>query len=340
MTLPLALGRASRYEVARTGLQVAVLAPFGVASVIALARLARRVRADLIHTNGLKAHVLGGLAGRMIRVPVVWHLRDFPPPGSSGMVLKRCAGMLPSVVIATSQALVAAMEPAAAGRVLRIYNPVDLDRFRPHGSRDRLRGELGLTEQTPLIGLVAHLTPWKGHDLFLRIARAVLNRVPACRFVVAGGSIYDTDGHAGYRETLQTQLTVLSLGDRVKFLGVRDDMPDVFAALDALVHCPHAPEPFGRSIAEAMAAGTPVVAARCGGIPELVEDGVTGILVPSGDVDGFASAVVRLLSDSALRQQLGVAARQRAEALFDPDAHARRVSDAYHAVLSRRRLIA
>jgi glycosyltransferase involved in cell wall biosynthesis len=324
----------SRYGAAQTLLQTGALAGVSLASAVALARITRRVGADIIHTNGLKAHVLGGVAGRLIGVPVVWHLRDFPPSGSFGNVVRRCAAILPSMVLANSDAVAAAIGSSAGGRVRRVYNPVDLRKFNPEVSRERLRRELGITGDIPVIGLVAHLTPWKGHDRFLRISRAVADRVPTCRFIVAGGSIYESDGHAGYREALLNQMASLGLADRVSWLGPRDDMPDVLAALDVLVHCPDAPEPFGRAIAEAMAMGRPVVAARSGGIPEIVDHGRCGLLVAPGDVEAFASAVVRLLNDPELGRRFGTEGRGRAERLFDPALHARSVMDVYQAVLS------
>ena len=115
----------------------------------------------------------------------------------------------------------------------------------------------------------------------------------------------------------------------MKFLGIRTDIHEIMAALDVLVHCPTAPEPFGRAVAEAMGAGRPVVAANDGGVPELVEEGRTGLLVPPGDVAAFAAAVRRLLEDTGLRQRFGSAARQRAEAMFAVDAHAARVLEHY-----------
>jgi glycosyltransferase involved in cell wall biosynthesis len=195
-----------------------------------------------------------------------------------------------------------------------------------------VRRELSLGKSVPLVGLVAHLTPWKGHEFFLTVVRAVREAVPEARFVVAGGPIYETDGHAGYSETLRQRVLELGLAEQVIFLGLRDDIPEVLAAVDVLVHCPTAPEPFGRAVAEAMAVGCPVVAARCGGIPEIVGDNVTGFLVPPGDTQGFASAVVQLLKDSALRERFGRAGRHRAEALFSIGAHTTRILDAYRIV--------
>jgi glycosyltransferase involved in cell wall biosynthesis len=333
---------AGRYRLRGGALGGAALVAGSLPAALRLATVARRVKADLIHTNGMKAHLLAGLAGRLAGIPVVWHLRDFPPGGWVGRVFQGAAGRLPAVILAPSEAVAATVRSRDGGAcpVIVLHDPVDLGRFHPDLPRDPIRRELGVDEDTPLIGLVAHLTPWKGHELFLTIARAVADIVPRARFVVAGGSIYETHGHAGYLEALRYQATALGLSERVTFLGAREDIPELLASLDVLVHTPTAPEPFGRVLAEAMAVGRPVVAARCGGIPEVVEDGVTGFLVPSGNVGAFAAAVVRLLEDPALCRRLGSAGRRRAEARFGIEAHAASVLEVYRAVLEGRKAAA
>jgi len=332
------LRSATRYQLSGALLRVAALVTAGLPTTVSLAALARRTKADLIHTNGLKAHLLGGLAGRMIGTPVVWHLRDFLPGDYAGQVLRRAAQYLPALVLANSEAVAATLRPKNGGcpSVIRIHNPVDMGRFCPGLPRGRIRQELGLGEDVPLVGCVAHLTPWKGHELFLSIARAVTDAVPEAHFVITGGPIYETDGHSGYPEALRRRTVELGLADRVAFLGARDDIPEVLAALDVLVHCPTAPEPFGRVLAEAMAVECPVVAACCGGIPEVVDDGVTGFLVPPGDVQGFVAAVLHFLEEPTLRKRFGQAGRRRAEALFGVEAHVLGVLEAYRAVMTRR----
>jgi glycosyltransferase involved in cell wall biosynthesis len=335
LDVPRSVRRASRYRASQSLARTAWLGARSIPGIARLAALIRRGEPDLVHTNGLKAHILGGIAGRLARRPVLWHLRDFPPEGFAGRVLKRAARSLPAVILANSDAVAAAIAPPAgreAPRVRRVYNPVDLDRFHPDRSGARIRATLGLALDAPLVGMVAHLTPWKGHLDFLSIAMQVTSALPTARFLVAGGAIYETGGHSGYAESLTRRTVDLGLGGRVLFLGAREDVPEILAALDVLVHCPTAPEPFGRGVAEAMAVGRPVVAARTGGIPEIVEHDLTGLLVNPGDVRGFTSAVLRLLRDAALRRRLGQAARLRAETLFPVGAHADAVIALYREV--------
>jgi glycosyltransferase involved in cell wall biosynthesis len=307
----------------------------GLPTALRLAAVARRVGADLIHTNGMKAHLLGGLASRVGRVPGIWHLRDFPPAGWAGRMVCQAARRLPSMVLAVSEAVARAVrsQDGAAPRVVTVHDPIDTRRFHPGAGGERVRQELGLGPGIPVVGLIAHLTPWKGHERFLDIARAVLNAVGETRFVVVGGAVYETAGHAGYARALARRAAALGLADRVTFLGARQDIPEVLAALDVLVHCPTAPEPFGRVLAEAMAVGRPVVAARSGGIPEIVDEGLTGVLMTPDDVGAYASAVIRLLADRRLRGRLGDAGRRQVEKRFSVDTHVTAVLEAYHTLL-------
>ena len=340
VALPQWTRAAGRYRLPGGPVGAAALIAASLPTALRLAAVARQTSADVIHTNGMKAHLLGGLAGRLTRVPVIWHLRDFVPAGWAGRTFREAARRLPGMIVAPSEAVAASVRGPDCPRPRVIADPVDLERFHPAVSRDRIRTELAIAGEEPLIGMIAHLTPWKGHEVFLDIARALAERAPRARFVVAGGSIYDTHGHAGYPETLHRKTAALGLSERVTFLGARDDVADLIAGIDVLVHPPTAPEPFGRVLAEAQAVGRPVVAARCGGISEVVEDGVTGFLVPSGDAGAFTAAVARLLEDPARGRQLGGAGRRRAEARFGVEAHTASVLEAYGALLGGRRVAA
>jgi glycosyltransferase involved in cell wall biosynthesis len=324
--------RGSRYG--RDGvIGSAAIALGGIPAAWRVSRLAKTLGADVIHSNGMKAHMLGGLAGRLAGIPVVWHVRDFPPPGLAGRAFLRQMRVFPHVVVANSGAVKRAVSSGGA-EVTALFNPVDLIRFHPGHAKNRLRQEIGVRDDVPIVGMVAHLTPWKGHELFLSIARDVGAVLPGARFVIVGGDVYNTNGHRGYADRLRATATVAGLDDRVTFLGVRDDVADVLADVDVLVHCPTSPEPFGRAIAEAMATGCPVVAARSGGIPEIVEDGKTGILVQPDNRRAFVDAVIRLLQDAGLRARFSAAARARAEAMFSVDAHASAIVEVYHRLAS------
>ncbi len=187
----------------------------------------------------------------------------------------------------------------SAEKCRTLYNGVDVDRFRPPAESER-------DPNKPLeLVTVAYLIRAKGvHVLLAALARLEDQR---CTLTVVG------DGPE--EQALRAQARSLGLESRVSFLGLRDDVPALVSRADVFVHNATA-EAFGFTIAEAMAAGRPVVATRVGGVPEVVEDGVSGLLVPPGDVDALAQALSRVVSDAGLRQTLGENARARCRQRF------------------------
>jgi len=182
-------------------------------------------------------------------------------------------------------------------RLHTLYNGIDVRRFRPRPRPARKSIE---------IASVAHLVPLKGIDVLLR-ALALVRRGDVGLTVVGDGPEY---------ERLSALARSLGVGSRVRFLGLRDDTHVLLAAADLFCH-PTLAEAFGLVIAEAMASGLPVVASRVGGIPEVVSEGETGLLVPPGDAGALAGAIDRLVDSPRLRRRLGAAARKRAVERFD-----------------------
>jgi glycosyltransferase involved in cell wall biosynthesis len=188
---------------------------------------------------------------------------------------------------------------ALRDRARTIYNGVDPRRFSPRASPRAAGGEV-------LIATVAHLIPQKGVDHLLRALAQMRQRV---RLQVIG------DGPEAPR--LGALAAELGIGERVQLLGLRDDVAEVLQAADVFVHPAIWSEAFGLTIAEAMAAGLPVVASRVGGIPELVTHGETGLLVPPGDAGALAGALDLLAADGQERARLGANARRRVLERFD-----------------------
>lgn len=202
------------------------------------------------------------------------------------------------------QAYLTEQEGIPAGKIEVIPNGVDLARFQLNGELRGLRGRLGIPETAPLVGIVAMLRPEKNHEIFLRAAARVMERVPEARFVVVG------DGPE--RPRLERVARSAGVESRVIFLGVRQDVPAIVALLDVAVLCSHSVvETMSNAVLEYMAAAKPVVATRVGSIPEQVEEGKTGFLVGPGDAEGLADRIVQLLQDPVLRRRMGEAGRER-----------------------------
>ncbi|MBI4493655.1 MAG: glycosyltransferase [Chloroflexi bacterium] len=277
-----------------------------------LYQLMRRERPQIVHTHMAKAGTLGRLAARLARVPVVVHTYHghvfhsyFSRPKTAlflaiERVLARATDRL--VVVGEQQRReIAAYRIAPLHKLVAIPLGLELEPFLAvQGPSGHLRAELGLGAATPLVGIVARLVPIKAHEDFLAAAARVRAALPEARFVVLG------DGER--RQELEALAKQLGLGAAVRFLGWRQDLPDLYADLD-VVALSSLNEGSPVALIEAMAAGRAVAATNVGGVGEVVKDEVTGLTVPPRSPERLAEAMVRLLRDPALRARLGTAAR-------------------------------
>jgi len=222
----------------------------------------------------------------------------------------RVACKLATGVVVNSRAVghdMAGLESGSRRRIDVLPNCIDLDEFESKLSPGEIRRKLGLSPRSIVIGTLGNLRPEKDLETFLLAARGIVDAIPTAEFLVIG------DGPAANK--LKWLADDLHLSESVRFLGDRSDVPDLVAALDILVMSSYT-ESFPNAILEAMAMGKPVVATNVGGIPELVEEGQTGFLVPPRDPKAIAYRVLSLCRDSARRLQMGRAARERVESNF------------------------
>ena len=194
-----------------------------------------------------------------------------------------------------------------------------------------MRRELGIPVDAPLVGTVGQVIPWKRQDVFIEAAAGIVAHVPRCYFVVVGADLFGE--HAEYVRELRSLAEMLNVADRVAFTGYREDAASLLASLDVLVH-PADGEPLGRVLLEAMCLGVPCVAANSCGPAELIEDGVSGLLVAPGDVTGVAREVLSLLSRPGTARRLGEAARKRVGEEFSAGRMARLTEGLYDGVMT------
>lgn len=292
-----------------------------------LAGVMRDRRIQAVHSNTLKAHMLAGLAARLAGRPLVWHMHDLPSTrGDTRNLLDRMARLANPDIIAVSAAVAADLSPRMRARTRVVHNGLDLAAF----DRATLAGGPPLplpAGDGPVIGAISYLIPWKGHEVFLRAAQRMLAVRPELRFTIVGEPIFQWRDE---RDRLEGIARELGVADRVAFTGHREDVPAVLAALDLFV-MPSLFEPFGRVLIEAMAASRPIVATRAGGVPEIVLDGETGLLVPPGDDAALAEAALALLADPARARRLGDAGRRRVAEAFTLEAQVAGLMAAYEA---------
>jgi glycosyltransferase involved in cell wall biosynthesis len=278
-----------------------------------LFRLIRGFRPDVVHGFLFWAYVLGTLAARLAGVPIVVTSRrimeDFKATKSRYLFLDRVANRLTDVIVANSEAVrqdTIAREHLAYQKVGMVYNGIEVDRYLVP-SDETIRHSSGLVGREPLVGVIATLDPRKGHPFLLEAWATVAARYPSAIVLLIG------DGPS--RPELEAQAQSAGLGQSVRFLGTRHDIPDLLALLDLVVH-PSLTEGFSNAILEAMAAGKPVVATAVGGNPEAVVDRVTGLLVPARDSQALAQAMLRLLEHPDEAAAFGCAGRERVAQRF------------------------
>lgn len=272
-----------------------------------LARLADG--ADAIVSNKWRSQLYGGPAATRTGRPCLWWQQDFPDTSPAELL---DGSIRADAVVCSSEAVVRAQREAAPWSCPeKIHLGIAVEEVTAQrGSGSRVRERLGLTTSVPLVGAVGRLAPRKRQDLFLRAAALVSDARPDVRFAVVGGDILGTEGL--YAAGLEALADELGIADRVVFTGHQADVYAWIDALDVLAH-PAGREPFGLVLVEAMALGKPVVAVDHAGPSEIVEHGRSGLLVPADDVDAFATAILRALTDPALADH----APARAQAFTD-----------------------
>jgi glycosyltransferase involved in cell wall biosynthesis len=295
-------------------------------SVLRLARLIGREGFDLVYTNSAKADIYGSLAGGLAGRPVVWRLHDIVDAQAFGrlnrILFRTCATLCAERVLAVSDAVRRAFIALGvdAAKVVTVYNGIDLDQAEAAADGSQARRDLGIAADAPVAGFVGRLVDWKGVDYFIRAAVRVASELPEARFLVVGDAVL---GEQSYADSMRALARDSGLEEVMVFTGWREDIPSLIRAMDVLVHSSILPEPLATVIIEAMALERPVVAARDGGVPEMVVEGETGMMVPPRDVEAMAAAVVTILRDRGLAQRMGEAGRRRAAELFELEANTR-----------------
>jgi len=299
-----------------------------------LAAYLRDQRIDILHTNSWGAQLACADGALAAGVVTVWHMhailkRRWP----NGWVMRRAARSADRI-ICVSRAV--ARELDAFGvppdKLVVIHNGLDLEgRFRPRPATGLLHAQFGLPPGARLVGMIGQLAPWKGQHVFLRAAAIAAKAQPDAVFLIVGDPLF---GDTRYQARLIALARAGGIEEKVVFTGRRDDMPEVLAELDLVVHASVLPDPLPTVLIEAGAAGKPVVATAVGGVSEIVNDGRSGLLVPPGDADAMAAAIDRLLSNHDAAASMGRAARRIVEQRFTVERFASRVQELYRDLLS------
>jgi glycosyltransferase involved in cell wall biosynthesis len=296
-----------------------------------LKRSISQIDPDIIHSNGMKTHLLSASLG--ISTPIVWHLHDFI---GSRVLVKQLLKLFvnrASAAIAISQSI--ADDWQAVFPLLQIeliYNAIDVDRYVPQSNvRD---------SQHLNIGLVATYALWKGHDIFIQAIGHIAKQRPelqsTIKFYIIGGAIYQTDRSQYSRSQLQQLARDLNVEDWLIFVDFQQDIVSGYNMLDVVIHASTQPEPFGRTIVEAMACEKAVIVAQAGGAAELFTHQKDAIGVLPGDPVALAVAIEKLIDSPNDRIALGKAGRITVMERFNRDRLGTDLIALYHNVMGRK----
>lgn len=277
------------------------------------------IEPDLIHANSVRAGLAATIATLGLGKPVVWHIHDLLPRHPFNPLIRAVGLFAPRTkVIAVAQASGDRFVGHVRGlrrRVTVIRNGVDRGIFHPSQTAKRkICTELRLDESAPVIGIIGRLTPSKGQLELLRAFPRVLREFPNATLLIAGAPAFNQEHE--YLVTLNQTVSELGISDRVRVLGSRNDVPEIMQALDLLV-INSVSEACCLVALEAMACGTPVLATRVGGTPEIIEHEKSGWLVPVRNENVLASSIIKLIGQADLRARLAENGKQRIATYFN-----------------------
>jgi glycosyltransferase involved in cell wall biosynthesis len=303
----------------------------GVGTLLSLPRVLRSQRPDVVHVHGSRAGLLGTLSAHAAGVrPVVYtahafafRREDYPILRRAFVLAERATCELADHVICLTHGDLAAAKEAGipTSRATVIPNGIDVTRFTAGADR----AVLGIAEGVPVIGMVARLVPQKDPMTFLHAARRIADTLRDARFLLIG------DGPL--RSRVESAVRALGLEGRCLVLGTREDVPELLQAMDVVLLTSRW-EGLPIAALEAMAAARPLVASRLSGLSEVIDDGLTGVLVSPGDSAQFAAAAVALLRDAPRRAAMGARARRRVADHFSQERMVTSTVGAYHAALA------
>ncbi len=282
--------------------------------------LMKREEVDLVHLNSAVPFCkYVGIAARIRRVPVLWHIRE-DPRGKRVRSLKKWVRFLADRVIVVSSEL---EEAFRSFPVVKVFNGVDVERFHPGRAGSAFRDRYTIPEGAFLFGIVGSMEERKGTLLFLRAAEALLQAGLDAHFAMVG------DGPQEEERAVADYLAQRPLlASRVVLTGRLDDIPQVMAAIDVLV-MPSLWEGFPRSLIEAMASGRAAIASDVGEIPRILEEGVSGRVIPRGDLPALIRAMEELLVRKDGLVEMGMRARERVVSELTLERHVECVREEY-----------
>ncbi len=295
------------------------------ACLYAIYRLIRQENISLVHANTLWDNPYAYFPAHWRKIPTVCHIRSVPRPDMTRKYFLNNTNRL----ICVSGFIEKSLTDCGLKNMQVIYNGINLAYAEHSGDTCAIRSKLGFSPKHLVVGLVSRLDPLKGQEILIKAASRLVNKFPQARFLIVGEAKTKTPEYADY---LKKMVADAGLSPYFVFTGYCNNIMELTAAIDISV-LPSLDEGFGRTNLEAMLIKKPVVSTYIGGIPEVVEDNVTGFLIPPDDADALSYRLLQLLSDKKLRYRMGNAGYKRVIQRFDLAKQAAKIERVYEGLI-------
>ncbi len=305
-----------------------------VKQINAIRKLLANINPQIIHINSYRVGLTFTWASRSLGIPSVWHFRDIP---SSPIKQKLIANLakFPTKSIAISNAVFQVLNSRGTKNMQIVYNGVNVEQFNQVTPK-LFRQEMNLPSDAILLCSIGQLIPWKGHDFLIK-AFAQLTENQKKYLIIVGGNVSPVwkmpDANRDFGIRLQELVKNYGIEEKVLFTGFRSDIPQILSDIDIYVHSATSPEPFGRVLIEAMAAKKPIVAPNWGGIPEIVGDGLTGLLYKPNNLASLKNTLVDIMKIRPKWEQMGEAGCKMVHEKFTVVQHVANMQQVYEQIL-------
>jgi glycosyltransferase involved in cell wall biosynthesis len=300
-----------------------ILNPFVLLGTLSqLFRFMKLHRISLIYANSSRAAIYAGLVAKFLKIPMLWHVR-IP---HSDRLLDRFLAFLSTKIIVVSQAVGKRFDWLPKEKKGLVYNGIDINKFSPTAKDVDFRAKFNLQSTHTVIGTVGRFSPEKGHTILISAIEKVARIVPKIKVLFIG------DGNEKFRLSLREKIKKLELSSYFVFTGFCEDIQNILGIMD--IFClPSLSEGFNRGLLEAMACGLPVIATAVGGNIEVVKNKVNGLLVPPGNPEALASAIIALLKDRKEAQRMSCEGRRIVEENFSIETNVKKIEEIYLQIL-------
>jgi glycosyltransferase involved in cell wall biosynthesis len=303
-----------------------------------LLRLIRRYNINILHANSLGAHIYSFFAVKTSGILNIWHLHDILKERKSNRLLCIFLSKMTNQIVVVSHAVKKSLVDFGvnSNKIKIIYNGLDLKFWKPHVyTQNYLLREFNVDKSDFIkIGIIGQLAKWKGQDVFLDSVTNLIRVGNAnLKFFIIGDELFKEEND--YKNNLYKQVQVNHIGDYVIFTGRRNDIPNIIAFLDIVIVCSRYPDSLPTVVLEAMAMGKVVIGSNIGGIPEMIVNDKTGILVPPNDPEALTKAILGLINQPDKIKEMGIKARERIKLKFSIEKNVEMVRNLYQEILKK-----